>query len=281
MNVPTIAILMATYNGERYVSQQLDSILGQTSGQWHLYLHDDGSTDATPDILQQYAGKYQQQTTLLNYPPQGGAYANFMSMLERVDAPYYMFSDQDDVWHADKTERSFSAMQQAEQKGERRPVVVHTDLRVVDEDGQTLANSFWQQAGIRPDMFHTAAQRITNVVTGCTMLFNQFAKEAALSRKPDGKPLHDEWVTIRTCAEGGKVVPIFEQLIDYRQHGDNTLGAEACYHRKDAAYYLTSLKTIWHENRDNYRVLRSAGYGSPLRYAVNKLRNIMVYHLKY
>ncbi len=277
----TIAILMATYNGERFVSQQIDSILSQTSGQWHLYLHDDGSTDATSDILRSYAEKHPQQITLLSYPPQGGAFRNFMSMLEKVDAPYYMFSDQDDSWHVDKIERSIQAMNNAEGKTKHCPIIVHTDLRVVDEEGHTLAKSFWQQAGIHPDMFHSFAQRISNVVTGCTMLFNQAAKDAALSTSPQGSPLHDEWVTIRACAEGGKVVPLFEQLIDYRQHADNTLGAEACYNRKNPTYYLTSLKTIWHENCDNYRVLRSAGYGSPLLYVANKIRNIMVYHLKY
>lgn len=282
MNVPSIAILMATYNGERFVSQQLDSILSQTSSQWHLYLHDDGSTDNTPSILRTYAEKYPRQLTLFSYSPQGGAFRNFMSMLERVDAPYYMFCDQDDVWHTDKIERSVCAMSQAENlHAERRPVIIHTDLRVVDEEGRTLADSFWKEAGMHPDMFHNFAQRITNVVTGCTMLFNQTAKEAALSRTPEGFPLHDEWVTICTCAEGGTVVPLFEQLIDYRQHTANTLGAEACYNRKTLSYYLTSLRTIWHENRDNYRVLRSAGYGSPLRYLVNKMRNMMIYRLKY
>lgn len=281
MNHPTIAILMATYNGERYVGEQMDSILSQTFRQWHLFLHDDGSTDGTLAILRSYADKYPQQITILDYPAQGGAFRNFMSMLEKVESDYYMFSDQDDIWHSDKIEKTMDAMNAAEQNGEQRPVVVHTDLRVVDENGKATASSFWQQAGMHPDMFHTFAQRITNVVTGCTMLFNKLARNAALSKNPNGNPLHDEWVTIRTCAEGGRVVPVFDQLIDYRQHTDNTLGAEACYHRKTLAYYLTSLRKIYHENRDNYRVLRSAGYGSPIVYIVNKLRNMMVYHLKY
>lgn len=281
MNHLTLAILMATYNGERYVGEQLDSILSQTFSQWHLFLHDDGSTDGTLAILKSYADRYPQQITLLDYPPQGGAFRNFMSMLEKVESDYYMFSDQDDIWHSDKIEKTMNAMSKAEQKGEQHPVVVHTDLRVVDENGKATVSSFWQQAGMHPDMFHTFAQRITNVVTGCTMLFNKPARNAALGKKPNGNPLHDEWVTIRSCAEGGRVVPIFDQLIDYRQHTDNTLGAEACYHRKTWTYYLTSLRKIYHENRDNYRVLQSAGYGSPIVYIFNKLRNMMVYHLKY
>ena len=273
-----IAILLATYNGETYLASQLDSLLSQSYGNWHLYVHDDGSTDATPTILHRYAVMYPRQVTLLDYPAQGGAYANFMSLLQRVEAPYYMFCDQDDVWHREKIALTMAAMKQAEHGGQWRPVVVHTDLRVVDGNGLQLAPSFWQQAGIRPNLFHTFAQRISNVVTGCTMLFNQPARAAALRRRPACCPLHDEWVTIRCCAEGGTVVPLFQQTIDYRQHTGNTLGAEACYQQKTAAYYLTNIRRIWCQNRDNYRVLRSAGYGSPLTYLLNKLRLILVYH---
>lgn len=281
MNNQTIAILMAAYNGERYVSEQIDSILSQTDTEWHLFIHDDGSSDDTCDILQTFAKRYPTQITLLNYPSQGGAFPNFMSMLEKVDADYYMFCDQDDKWHDDKIEQSMQAMSKAEKDVKDQPVVVHCDLRVVDENGKVLASSFWQEAGIHPDMFHTFGQRITNVVTGCTMLFNKSARNVAINRQPQGHPLHDEWVTIRTCAAGGKIVPLFKPLIDYRQHHDNTLGAEACYHRKTLTYYLTSLKTIYKENCDNYRVLRSAGYGSPLVYLANKVRNMVVYHLSY
>ena len=204
-----------------------------------------------------------------------------MSMLEAIDADYYMFCDQDDIWHTDKIAKTMAAMSKAEQNDNNQPLAIHTDLRVVDENGQIIASSFWQQAGMHPDMFQTFSQRVSNVVTGCTMLFNKSARNAALKRKPNGSPLHDEWVTIRTCAEGGKIIPLFDQLIDYRQHTDNTLGAEACYNRKTLAYYLTSIGKIYQENRDNYHVLRSAGYGSLLVYLFNKVRNMMVYHLKY
>lgn len=277
----TIAILMATYNGEQYVSEQLNSILSQTYSKWNLFMHDDGSNDGTLAILKSYAEKYPQQLTLLEYPAQGGPFRNFMSMLEKVESDYYMFCDQDDIWHNDKIEKSMDFMSKMEQDKKNLPIIVHTDLRVVDENGKVIASSFWQQAGMHTDIFHTFSQRISNVVTGCTMLFNKPARNAALSRMPDGSPLHDEWVTIRACAEGGKVYPVSYQLVDYRQHADNTLGAEACYNRKTLGYYLTSLGRIFKENRDNYRVLRSAGYGSPMVYLFNKLRNIVVYHLNY
>lgn len=281
MKQQTIAILMATYNGQQYLSTQIDSILRQTNHQWHLFIHDDGSVDDTLHIVKNYAMTHPQQITMMDYPPRGGAFHNFMSMLEKTDADYYMFCDQDDIWHKDKIACSMQVMTQTEDKHPGLPVVVHTDLRLVDENGSTLANSFWQEADMHPDMFHSFAQRISNVVTGCTMLFNKAARDGALSRTPNGHPLHDEWVAIRTCAEGGKVVPLFEQTIDYRQHAGNTLGAEACYNRKTLKYYLTNLRRIIQENKENYRVLRSAGYGTPTIYLYNKVRNTIVYHLKY
>lgn len=276
-----IAILLATYNGEQHISCLLDSLIAQSNHLWHLYIHDDASTDHTIHIVQRYRDHYPELITVLDYPPQGGAAHNFMSILRRVNADYYMFCDQDDIWHEDKVEHSFQQIKAIEKIHPDCPLIVHSDLRVIDRDGNTLATSFWQKAGMHPDMFKTFSQRITNVVTGCTMLFNQHAKEAALRLEPYGRPLHDEWVTIRTCAEGGIVVPIFEQLIDYRQHESNTLGAEACYNRKTPKYYLTHLKRIWKENCDNYQVLRSGGYGSVATYLVNKIRNMIVYHLKY
>ena len=102
-----IAILMATYNGEKYLGEQIDSILAQSYQDWHLYIHDDGSRDNTAAILRQYATDYSEKITILDYPSQGGACRNFLSMLEKVDAPYYMFSDQDDIWLHEKIEIEF------------------------------------------------------------------------------------------------------------------------------------------------------------------------------
>lgn len=281
MDKGSIAILMATYNGERFLREQLDSIIHQTYRNWHLYIHDDGSVDSTPIILSEYATLYPQQITVLEYPSQGDAYHNFMSILKRVDSNYYMFSDQDDIWHFNKIEVTMNGMRALEKNHTNKPLILHTDLRVVDAKGHTIAPSFWKMAGIYPKMFKTFEQRISNVVTGCTMLFNNAAKISALQRFPDGTPLHDEWVTLCACSKKGVVFPISEPLIDYRQHESNTLGAEQCYNRKTLSYYLTNIKKTYLENKANYRILKSAGYGSKMTYLKNKIRNIFVYYFIY
>jgi glycosyltransferase involved in cell wall biosynthesis len=276
-----IAILMATYNSDRYVEEQLKSILSQTYPHWHLYIHDDGSADSTMEILSRYVEANPDRITILDYPSQGNAYANFMSLLSRVDSQLYMFADHDDVWHTDKVEKSYEAYRQQKAVTPDRPVIVHTDLCVVDADLHVINPSFWSMAGIHPEMFRTQGSRITNVVTGCTMLFDDAVKQCAIARTPYGSPLHDEWVTVCACAKGGVVVPVHEALIDYRQHGDNTLGAEVCCNTKNFAFYVSNVLSLFKENIENYKTLRSAGYGSYLKYIFYKIHNFMYYQLKY
>ena len=113
------------------------------------------------------------------------------------------------------------------------------------------------------------------------MLFDSSVKQCAINRTPYGSPLHDEWITVCACANGGVVVPVCESLIDYRQHGDNTLGAEACCNTKTNAFYVSHVWMLFKENIENYKTLRSAGYGSFLKYIFNKFYNFIYYHVKY
>ena len=98
---------MATFNGETYLTDQIDSILNQTSDDWTLYINDDGSNDGTENIIQSYSKKHGDKIVILNLFPKGmGAASNFLSMLENIESEYYMFSDQDDVWSPKKIEKS-------------------------------------------------------------------------------------------------------------------------------------------------------------------------------
>ena len=130
---PIIAILMATYNGERYIKEQLDSLTRQTYPHWHLYIHDDGSTDHTPEIIRTFAQEHP-HINILEYESQKGAKDNFLSLMKKVAADYYMFADQDDVWHEEKIEISLDRMKELESQHPKKPIIVYTDLYVADAE---------------------------------------------------------------------------------------------------------------------------------------------------
>ena len=266
-----IAILMATYNGKKYLGEQIDSFLSQTSNLWHLYVHDDGSTDGTIELLNDYVNKYPDKVTVLDYSSQGGALQNFMSLLERVEADYYMFSDQDDVWHPTKIEKSYQAMKEQEAIHPGKPIIVHTDVRVVDGSLRLLHPSYREYGHIYPEKVTCFKECVINVTLGCAMLFNKKSREVSISRPWKHALMHDGWVTTRTYAEHGIVYAIPESLMEYRNHGDNTIGATDGS-RFTLVYRITHFREMLRLNMQQYRMLRSAGYGSIFTYYYYKFR---------
>ena len=264
-----IAILLATYNGATYLREQIDSILNQDMNGWHLYVHDDGSTDGTMDILKEYHTRYPDIITTLDYPSQGGAMKNFLSMLQHVDAEYYMFSDQDDVWHTDKVSVTFKAMQEAENGNTNVPVVIHTDLNVVDKQLNRIHPSFFEMSGIHPERIKCLDDNVRVLATGCTMMINNAAKKAAFMFDVSYATMHDAWIVATTFAADGKVIALSTATIDYRQHGDNTLGApvKGQYSMK---YHLTHLAETVSKNYAHYRMLLAVGYKGNIFSYINK-----------
>ncbi|MBR5635876.1 MAG: glycosyltransferase family 2 protein [Pseudobutyrivibrio sp.] len=228
-----IAILLATFNGEKYLRQQLKSLFEQTSQDFRLVIHDDGSTDGTVDIINEYREKYPQRVEIFYGNSCGGAKENFLWMLEKVEADYYLLCDQDDVWLPEKFQRSFDALKEIEDgfhvaQAEVQPACVFTDMRVVDEELNNISDSFIRYIGRLPENTAYTQILIDNPAAGCTLCFNRQLRDLVVDLLPniDLKyiPMHDALI-LEIASIMGKVVAIDEPLAYYRQTGHNTMGA--------------------------------------------------------
>lgn len=221
-----VAILLATYNGERFLSQQLDSIIKQSCTNWELFIHDDGSSDLTCEIIKEYVSDYPNQIHLVEWAPQGGAKSNFLFLMSQVDAPYYMFCDQDDVWNQDKIECSLYAIRTLESdNGTDIPLLAFSDSTVVDSDLNIIHNSFLSYQGLNADRLRFSELIVQNVVSGNASIFNRSLLEYALKyTSEESIIMHDHWCAL-IAAYYGKIAFIEESTLLYRQHDSNTLGA--------------------------------------------------------
>lgn len=223
-----VAILMATYNGEEYLEEQIESILSQTYKNWVLYIRDDNSTDNTQKIIDKYVKLYPEKIFQIKDDLiVGGACKNFMCILENVHKNYrhkmYMFCDQDDVWLKDKIEITVNRYLKQEDK--EKPILIHTDLYVVDEKLKLISTSCVKYLKLREDYKNFNSILIQNNARGCTVLIND--KLADLVKyNIKTIEMHDWYFALITSAFG-KIIFINEQTIKYRQHSNNVVGATA------------------------------------------------------
>ncbi len=225
---PTVDILMTVYNGMPYLLEQVSSFQKQSWRNWRLHVRDDGSDDGTVHVLQRLAAADHRIRLVPSdgEPRRLGASRGFAWLLERAapDAEYMMFSDADDRWLPDKIATTMAAMLEAERAhGQATPVLVHTDLVVVDRQLRTIAPSLWRYQGTDPMRASLNRLLIQNCVTGCTVMFNRALRERAAPVPPEAV-MHDWWLAL-VAACFGKVVPLPAATILYRQHGRNDTGA--------------------------------------------------------
>jgi len=232
-----IAVLLATYNGGKYIREQLNSLFQQSCDLFHLYVRDDGSSDDTMKIVEEFRQKYSNRITILeDSQKHRGAAKSFMYLLENVDSEYYMFCDQDDIWLPEKIEKTFARMKEVETAdagkaaghrtaAKNEPILVATDLRVVDEHLSPIKESFNEDLKIDVFRKHPELICVRHVVTGCTMMFNRATKSASLPMSPRAT-MHDEWVALCVHFKDGIISILDDATILYRQHTSNTLGAE-------------------------------------------------------
>lgn len=234
-----IEVLMAVYNGSAYIREQIDSILNQTYENWHLTISDDGSTDGTDLIADEYAAKYPEQITRVYSGVRfGNARDHFMWLSENCTSRYMLYSDQDDVFNPEKMSRLMDAMQNAERQwGRDLPILVFSDQTVVDEKLNVIEPSLMRCQKQAFDSFDYHALLIQNVVTGGAMMVNRpLCSLAVQCRSRERIIMHDWWMAA-TAARFGKIIYLDESLSLYRQHGGNSVGAK----RVGSAGYIAGM----------------------------------------
>ena len=227
-----IEILLATYNGEKFLKAQLDSILKQTYHAWRILVHDDGSTDATLDILHDFKREHPSKIQILDDGLSfGSARDNFEHLLKHATTDYVMLCDQDDVWLDDKITQTLSMMKKMEYQNPDKPVLVHTDLIVANENLDVIAPSLFAYQRLRKNS-SLSDLMVRNNVTGCTVMLNQKALMCALPI-PREAMMHDWWLVLKV-KQLGVVGFVDRPTMYYRQHGENCLGAV----KVDFMYFL-------------------------------------------
>ena len=215
-----IDILLATYNGSKYLHEQLDSILNQSYGNINVIIRDDGSSDNTVMIIKEYEQKDNRVKLLNDNLGNLGFVRNFEELMKNSTSDYIMFSDQDDIWYNDKVEISYTRMKAIEESnGKSCPILVHTNSRIMNYETRTKSlfiSNCAKNSSFENSFFNFFVQ-------GSTMLINESLKREAL---PFSKEvyLHDrclhliaEFIGIRAYID----VP----TMDYRQHSNNEIGS--------------------------------------------------------
>lgn len=214
-----VNILLATYNGAQYLTEQLTSIGNQTYTNWVLWVSDDGSQDETLSILLKFQQQWGESKLILLKGPQQGFVANFMSLISRVslEGDYYAYADQDDSWLPQKLTCAVHCLSARPQT---QPALYAARTTLIDEHGKVLGKSPLFK---RPPHFLNAL--VQNIGGGNTMVFNRAALQL-LKQTPTEMPLvaHDWWTYLLIAGAGGAIYYDAEPCLLYRQHSANLIG---------------------------------------------------------
>lgn len=219
-----VAILLCTYHGQHYLAEQLASFSAQTHSDWEVFASDDGSIDDTHQILLDHQAQWGTGRLSIHFGPQEGFAANFLSLTcnAAIDADFYAYSDQDDIWEADKLERAVAWLKTVPSDV---PALYCSRTRLVDENNATIGVS---PLFTKPPCFANALMQ--NVGGGNTMVFNNAARH--LLREAGEKAAvvtHDWWAYIVVSGCGGQVFYDAYPSVRYRQHDGNLVGMNSSW----------------------------------------------------
>ena len=253
-----IVIILATYNGAEFLSQQIQSIYTQLDHQSLLIIRDDGSKDITPVLLHDLSKRCPNIKIINDDKGSVGVLDNFSLLLEYAynnGALQVVLADQDDVWMEDKVALQTSCMKKMENNFIDEPLLVHSNMEVVDSSLKKINESFMKYQGIQHETDALPVLLPQNFVTGCTMMINRKLLDIALP-VPDEALMHDWWLAL-CAAVFGQIGYIDKPLVKYRQHGKNEVGA------KHLGDYINPMhgewKKHWLEGRTNlFQSMRQA-----------------------
>jgi len=220
-----VDILMSTYNGEKYIEEQINSLLAQSYTNWHLIIRDDYSSDNTIQIIEKFQKQYPQKISIIKDDLKNlGINQSFFVLMQKSRADYLMFCDQDDFWLPDKIKLTLERMLELEKNQiDKQPALVFSDLKVVNENLKPIAESFWKIMSINPNNAKQINKIIVrNSVTGCTMMINKPLKNL-IEKIPQTALIHDWWITLLACLFA-RISYINQPTILYRQHNNNVMG---------------------------------------------------------
>lgn len=234
---------MAVYNNADYISAQLQSLFDQTYPHFRVIIRDDCSSDLSVQLIENFIRQQPDKIRLIKGRENLGACGNFAALLKEAKGDYIMFCDADDIWLPTKIEESLALMHKNEEiYGKDTPLLIHTDLMVVDQHLGILNPSFWDYSKINPHSAYSLNRLLVhNVMTGCTMLLNKSLLELA-GPIPREAIMHDWWIGLVASALG-RIDFLTKPTLLYRQHGKNSIGAK---NWKSKATYWKFVKKGFH-----------------------------------
>ncbi|MBQ7221223.1 MAG: glycosyltransferase [Synergistaceae bacterium] len=217
-----VDILLAAYNGEKFIAEQIESILAQTYQDFRLIIRDDDSTDNTPAIIEEYAARYPDKIQVVHDDAVcRSAAANFFQLLTYASADYVMFSDQDDYWLPYKVQALLWHMKEAERANPRKPVMVFTGFEVVDKELHSM--KIYGSVDVPEYLYSfTTMLMMNNCVAGCTEMINRVLYKN-IGGYDERCGYHDAFTALYASAVG-VIVYLTMQSIKYRQHDNNDIG---------------------------------------------------------
>lgn len=219
-----VTVMLCTFNGERFLAEQLDSIARQTHTKWSVVVSDDGSSDATLDILRSYQSRWGGDKLVIVNGPRKGFAKNFMSVAYGLEgaSDYYSWADQDDIWHEEKIEEALNWIGTVP---ENIPALYCGRTETITADGTSVGQSPLFK---RPPSFSNSL--VQSIAGGNTMVFNRAALKVLKAIGSDFSIVsHDWWAYMVVCGIGGVVHYDERSFVRYRQHGGNLVGANSSF----------------------------------------------------